>query len=489
MNVLRIEDISFPKQLFIDGGFVDSAGGETFPVVYPATGEEICRVPWARQGDVDRAVRAARRVVDEGRWASMNAHDRERLLHRVADLIEAHADTLALLETYDTGKPIRDAQAVDVPLTIQCFRYYAGWPSKLKGETIPVRGRFLTYTMKEPVGVVGQIVPWNFPLYMAAIKVAPALATGNAVVLKPAEETPLSALYLAQLMAEAGVPEGVFNVVTGDGETTGAALVAHPGVDKIAFTGSTAVGQQIMRQAASHIKRVSLELGGKSPHIVFSDADLPAAVKGIVSGIFYNQGEVCLAGSRIFVQKPVYEEVLEQLSTAARKVTIGDPFDSGTTFGALISEEHRQRVQHYVGVGIREGARVIEGGRIPEKHSRGYFYEPTVLVGEDNQMTVAQEEIFGPVALVLPFETTEEVIRLANATKYGLAAGLWTQNVSRAHNVARALKAGTVWINAYNLLDAAAPFGGYKMSGFGRELGEEALDLYTELKTVWTSLR
>ncbi|MDI3257923.1 MAG: aldehyde dehydrogenase family protein [Kyrpidia sp.] len=485
----RFEEIPFPKQLFIDGQFVDSAGGETFPVVYPASGEEICRVPLARDEDVDRAVRAARRVVDDGRWARLNPHDRERLLHRIADLIETHAEALAFLETYDTGKPLRETKMVDIPLTIQCFRYYAGWPSKIKGDTIPVRGQFLTYTLREPVGVVGQIVPWNFPLYMAAIKVAPALATGNAVVLKPAEETPLSALYLARLMAEAGVPEGVFNVVTGDGETTGAALVRHPDVDKIAFTGSTSVGQQIMRQAASHIKRVSLELGGKSPHIVFADADLSAAVKGIVSGIFYNQGEVCLAGSRIFVQKPVYEEVLERLRDAARNMKIGDPFAEETTFGSLISEEHRQRVERYVGVGVEEGAEVVEGGRIPPNCPKGYFYEPTILVGGHNRMTVAQEEIFGPVAFVLPFDTVEDVIGLANDTKYGLAAGLWTKNVSLAHNVARALKAGTVWINAYNLLDAAAPFGGYKMSGFGRELGEEALDLYTECKTVWTSLR
>ncbi|WP_423785946.1 aldehyde dehydrogenase family protein [Hydrogenibacillus schlegelii] len=483
------EALSFPRQMFIDGQFVDALGGETLPVIYPASGEEICRVPLAREADVDRAVRAARRVTEDGRWGQMNPHQRERLLHRIADLIEAHAETLAILETLDTGKPIRDVKRIDIPLTVQCFRYYAGWPSKLKGDTIPVRGQFLTYTLREPVGVVAQIVPWNFPLYMAAIKVAPALAAGNAVVLKPSKETPLTALYLAKLMAEAGLPDGVFNVVTGDGKTTGTALVRHPEVDKIAFTGSTAVGQEIMREAAAHIKRVSLELGGKSPHIIFSDADLPQAIQGIVGGIFYNQGEVCLAGSRVFVQKPVYEEVLNGLAAAAKQLKIGDPFAEETTFGALISEDHRKKVDRYVQLGVEEGAALVTGGRIPPGLDRGYYYEPTILAGGHNRMTVAREEIFGPVALVIPFETTEEVIALANESQYGLAAGLWTRDVSTAHNVARALRAGTVWINAYNLLDAAAPFGGYKMSGFGRELGEEGLELYTELKTVWTSLR
>ncbi|ADG06015.1 aldehyde dehydrogenase family protein [Kyrpidia tusciae] len=489
MNALQIEHVNVPTQLFIDGRFVDSLSGEKFAVVNPASGEQIGEVPLADEKDVDCAVQAARRVVDGGRWAAWNPYERERLIHRVADLIEAHADTLALLETCDTGKPLRDAKAVDIPLTIQCFRYYAGWPSKIKGETVPVRGQFLTYTLREPVGVVAQIIPWNFPLYMAAIKVAPALATGNAVVLKPAEETPLSALYLARLMKEAGIPDGVFNVVTGDGEKTGAALVRHPGVDKISFTGSTAVGQQIMAQAASGIKRVSLELGGKSPHIVFADADLSAAVKGIVGGIFYNQGEVCLAGSRVFVQRPVYNKVLEEVRGAARKVKIGNPLDESTTFGPLISAEHQSRVHRYVKMGVEEGAQLIEGGSAPANLESGYFYEPTILVGDHLGYTVAREEIFGPVAFVMPFDTPEEVVGLANDTRYGLAAGLWTRDLSLAHRTARALKAGTVWINAYNLLDAAAPFGGYRMSGFGRELGEEALDLYTELKTVWTSLR
>lgn len=480
---------SGPTQLFIDGKWIPGREGKLWPVYNPATEEVIAEVALAGPEDVDVAVRAARKAFDRGDWANLDAHRREALLHRIADLIEQNASTFARLETMNTGKPLRETTRVDIPLAIQCFRYYAGWPSKLLGSTIPVHpGRFLHYTVREPIGVIAQIIPWNFPLFMAAAKIAPALACGNTVVLKPSELTPLTALYLAQLIQEAGVPDGVVNVINGPGDT-GRALAEHPLVDKIAFTGSTRVGQLLMKSAAERIKRISLELGGKSPHIVFADADLDAAAKSIALGIFLNQGEMCVAGSRLFVQDQVFDDVVERLIQRAKKIVIGDPMDDRTTMGALISEAHRNRVAGYVELGSQEGARVLYGGRPPGNLSRGYFYEPTILTEVRNDMRVAQEEIFGPVLAVIRFSDEEEMIRQANDTVYGLSAGVWTKDLARAHRVAKRLKAGTVWINSYNLLDASVPFGGYKQSGLGREFGQESLELYTEVKAVWTSLQ
>ncbi len=482
------EELNAPRQLFIDGEYCDAAGGEQFDNINPATGASLGGVAKGGAEDIDRAVAAARRVMDEGKWANMGSHQREGLLHKFADLIEQNAKNLALLETFDTGKPYKDALAVDIPLSVQVMRYYAGWPSKLRGETNPVQGKFLTYTRHEPIGVIGQIVPWNFPLFMAAMKLAPALAAGNTVVLKPAEQTPLTALYLGQLLNEAGIPAGVVNIVSGLGGDAGQALITHPQVDKIAFTGSTTTGQHIMRTAADGLKRVSLELGGKSPHIIFADADLKAALRAIGAAIFYNQGEVCIAGSRLFVEESIYDQAVEAAQTAAEKMRVGDPFDESTRVGALVSREHFERVCKYVELGVSEGAQVAAGGNPIETDGKGFFYPPTVLTGVNNQMKVVREEIFGPVLSIIPFKDQEELIAQANDTQYGLAAGLWTRDIAKAHNVAHALKAGTVYINAYGILDASAPFGGFKMSGIGRENGEDGIRMYTETKTVWTSL-
>jgi len=475
--------------LYIGGAYVAPADGGTFITLNPATGEILAEVAEAKAADIDRAVAAARTALADGRWAGIDAADRGNLLWRLADAIEARAGALARLETLDNGKPIREAQ-IDIRLTVDVFRYYAGWTTKLEGQTIPVRGNVLNYTLREPVGVVGAIIPWNFPLLMAAYKLGPALACGNAVVLKPAEETPLTALELGAIAAGVGLPPGVLNVVPGFGESAGAALVAHPDVDKIAFTGSTEVGRRIMREAAATVKKLSLELGGKSPNIVFADADLDAAARGAFAGIFYNMGQCCTAGSRLLVAAGVKEQLLERIVARARQLRPGDPLDPKTRMGPLVSGAQLERVLGYVERGRSEGAELLTGGARAhyEGGERGFWVEPTVFDGVQPEHGIAQEEIFGPVLATLTFADEDEAVALANRTRYGLAAGVWTRDVKRAHRTARRLQAGTVWINTYHPLDAASPFGGYKQSGYGRELGAQALELYTQVKSVWVDL-
>jgi aldehyde dehydrogenase (NAD+) len=475
-----------PTQLLIDGQWREAVSGKRFDTLNPATGEIITSVAEADKADVDLAVKAARKAFEEGPWSKMSATDRGRVISKLADLIMEHRDELAALETMDNGKPISDARNIDVPLVADCIEYYAGWANKVHGETIPVPGPFLNYTLREPMGVVGQIVAWNFPLLLAAWKLGPALATGNTVVLKPAEQTPLTALRLGELCLESGIPPGVVNVLPGFGPTAGAALVAHPDVDKIAFTGEYITGQTIMREAAGTLKRVSLELGGKSPNIVFADADLDAAVAGSMMGIFWNQGEVCSAGSRLFLQESVYDQFMDKLVGQAGKMKVGDPTDPSTQVGALISEEHLHKVLRYINIGKAEGATVRTGGDQPTK--RGYFVNPTIFDGVNDSMKIAREEIFGPVLSVIRFNDVDEVAPRANNTFYGLAAAVWTRDVGKAHAMARRLKAGTVWVNTYNMISSLSPFGGYKMSGFGRDLGMHALEMYTQVKSVWVSL-
>jgi acyl-CoA reductase-like NAD-dependent aldehyde dehydrogenase len=419
----------------------------------------------------------------------MNPHERAELLWKLADALEANADELAALETADNGKPYFESLKVDLPSVVENFRYFAGMADKVQGSTIPVAGPYLNYTLREPVGVVGIIIPWNFPLSLAAWKVAPALATGNAVVLKPAEQTPLTALRLGELAAEAGFPPGVLNVVPGFGPTAGSALVRHPGVDAIAFTGSTEVGRIVMRDAAETLKKVSLELGGKSPNIVFADADLKAAVRGATTGIYYGKGEVCAAGSRVLVERAVYDEFVSRLAERAQTMTAGDPMDKATRLGAIVSPEQLERVLAYVEAGKAEGARLVTGGERVLVNGRGNFMQATVFADVRAEMRIAQEEIFGPVVALVPFEDEADAVRIANGTIYGLAAGIWTRDVARAHRVAEELHAGTVWINTYHQYDSASPFGGYRQSGFGRDLGwEAALEKYTQVKSVWVAL-
>jgi acyl-CoA reductase-like NAD-dependent aldehyde dehydrogenase len=480
-----------PVKMLIGGQWVESASGKTFATINPATTQVLAQVAEGESEDINRAVAAARKAFESGPWPKMTPSQRGRLLWKLADLLEAHAEEFAALETLDNGKPIKYAKGGDVPLTVDHFRYFAGWASKLEGETIPVSiPNMFTYTLREPLGVVGQIIPWNFPLQMASWKLAPALACGNTVVLKPAEQTPLTALRLGELICEAGFPDGVVNIVPGFGEMAGAALAAHPDVDKIAFTGSTEVGRKIVQASAGNLKKVTLELGGKSPNIIFPDADLKYAVRGAMNAIFFNQGQVCTAGSRLFVHQSVYEQVVSGLAEYAQKMKIGAGIDPASDLGPLVSQEQLERVLGYVESGKHEGASVVTGGeRVATQDLAGYFMRPTVFDGVQDEMRIAREEIFGPVVVALPFENVEEVAARANASIYGLAAGVWTSDVKIAHKMASTLKAGVVWVNTYNMFDAAAPFGGYKQSGYGREMGHAVLDAYTQTKTVWMGLR
>jgi len=477
-------------QLFIDGQWVDAESGKTFSTPNPATGETLAEVAEADKADIDKAVSAARRAF-EGKWSKMSARDRGRLLYKLSQLIERDTPRLAELETSDNGKPIKESTYIDLPSVVENFEYFAGWCTKIEGETIPVPGQMFNYTLREPVGVCGQIIPWNFPLLMAAWKLAPALAAGNTVVLKPAEQTPVTALELAKLIQEAGFPEGVVNVVPGFGETAGATLASHKGIDKVAFTGSTEVGKLIAKSAAENLTKVSLELGGKAPNIIFADADLDQAVQGAMMGIFFNQGQVCCAGSRLFVEEKVKDEFLGRFKEKAEKIKVGDPMDKGTMMGPQVSEEQLSKIKSYVGIARDEGATVFAGGESPQldpQFENGYFFQPTIFSEVKNSMRVAQEEIFGPVTSVITFDNDDDLIRQANETIYGLSAGIWTKDITRAHRFAKAVKAGVIWINTYNMFNAASPFGGYKQSGYGREMGRHALELYTQVKSVWVDL-
>ena len=477
-----------PGRLLINGEWIE--GAKQFETINPATGEVLTHVAEASSAEVDRAAAAARQAFEDrnGPWRKLPASERGRLLWRLADLVDKNIDELAELETLDNGKPIFESRYVDMPMVIDVLRYYAGLATKIHGETVNTFETAFTYTLREPVGVVGLIVPWNFPLLLASWKVGPALACGNTVVLKPAEQTPLTALKLGELVVEAGFPAGVVNILTG-GPETGKAIVAHAGIDKIAFTGSTAVGKEIMRGAADTLKRVTLELGGKSPNIVFDDADIDSAVKGAINGIFYGKGEVCNAGSRLFLASKLKNEFTEKLVARAAKMRPADPMDPKTRLGAIVSREQMETVLGFIEAGKKDGAKLVSGGnRVSVNGDNGFFIEPTIFGEVKNDMKIAREEIFGPVLSVLTFDDLDEVIDQANNNPYGLAAAVWTHDVKKAHMVSRRLRAGTVWINTYGLMDASLPFGGYKSSGFGRELGAHAIEHYTELKTVWLNM-
>ena len=478
------------RQMLINGKWVDAASGKTFPTYNPATGEVLAHVAEGDKEDIDRAVDAARAAFDRGPWRKLAPSERARLMWKLADLLEKHAEEFAQLETLNQGKPLFLARVVDIPTSIDQLRYYAGWATKIEGNTIPLSmqgaGKFLAYTLREPIGIVGQIIPWNFPMIMATLKLGPALAAGCTVVLKPAEQTPLTALRLGELIQEVGFPEGVVNIVPGYGETAGAALAAHPQVDKIAFTGSTEVGKLIVHAAAGNLKKVSLELGGKSPNIVFQDAEIDAAIPGAANAIFFNQGQVCCAGSRLYVEDKHFDKVVDGVSQIASKINVGPGMEPTSQMGPLVSEEQLNRVCSYLESGLSEGAKAVTGGS--RQGDKGYFVKPTVLVNTNEKMKVVREEIFGPVVTVMPFSDVDDLIAKANNTQYGLAAAVWTRDIKKAHRIAAELRAGTVWINCYGVLDSAMPFGGYKQSGWGREMGHEMLELYTETKAVCTPI-
>jgi aldehyde dehydrogenase (NAD+) len=473
--------------LFINNEWRPAVSGKRFAVENPATEETIAEVAQGDAADVDNAVGAARACFDSDAWRGISARKRGRLLTKAGDLLESRLDEFARLETAHNGKTLFESK-IELTMTVNTLRYYGGWADKITGDTLPVDGNFFCYTLREPVGVVGAIVPWNFPLNIASWKFAPALAAGCTIILKPASETPLTALAMAEVMQEAGFPPGAFNVVSGGGSTAGAALVRHPDVDKISFTGSTEVGRQIMKMAADTNKRVTLELGGKSPNIIFADADIGAAVKGAQTGIFYGKGEVCAAGSRLLVEASVHDQVVEQLAAGAKKLTPGDPLDKNTRLGALVSKKQQETVLSYIQKGKDEGATLVAGGNAVRPNGKGYYVEATVFDQVKPEMTIAREEIFGPVLAVLTFDSFEAGVQLANRSMYGLAAGIWTKDIQKAHRTARAIRAGTVWINSYNFYDSGAPFGGFKASGFGRDLGRDALDGYLETKTVWVAM-
>jgi len=476
------------KKLLINNEWRDASGGKTMEVVNPATEEVCATVASATKDDVETAVQAARAALN-GPWGKMSARERGRLVSRMADRLMERADEVSRLETLHNGKPIFESRQIEIPAAAECFEYYAGWADKVMGETIPVKGNYLTYTLREPLGVVAAIVPWNFPLLLAAWKVAPALACGNVVILKPASQTPLTAIALGEIAVEVGLPPGVLNVITGPGSSVGQAIVEHPGIDKIAFTGDTSTGKGIMRAAADTLKKITLELGGKSPNIVLADADVDAALRGATTGIFYGKGEVCAAGSRLLVDRSIKDEFMEKLAARAKKMVAGDPLDPKTRYGALASKKQLETVQRYVDVARKEGASLVAGGgRADIGTGKGYFFQPTVFDKVTPEMTIAREEIFGPVLATIEFADLDEAIARANDSQYGLAAAVWTRDVKKAHYVARKLQAGTVWINTYNVYDTAAPFGGYKASGFGREMSSHALEHYTQVKSVWVDL-
>ena len=473
--------------LFINNEWRPALSGKRFPVVNPATEEVLAQVALGDAADVDNAVAAARACFESDGWRKLSPRGRGRLLMKAADLLEARLDEFARLETAHNGKTLFESK-IEIGMAANTLRYYGGWADKIVGDTLPVDGPFFAYTLREPVGVVGAIVPWNFPLNIASWKFAPALAAGCTIVLKPASETPLTALAFGDIALEAGFPPGAFNVVSGGGSTAGAALVRHPDVDKVSFTGSTDVGRQIMKMAAETNKRVTLELGGKSPNIIFADADLKAAIRGAQTGIFYGKGEVCAAGSRLLVERSVHDQVVEQLAEGAKKLTVGDPLDKNTRLGAVVSRKQQETVLGYIKKGVDEGAALVAGGKAAQANGKGYFVEATVFDKVSPEMTIAREEIFGPVLAVLTFDDFDQAVKLGNQSMYGLAAGIWTKDIQKAHRAARAIRAGTVWINSYNFYDPGAPFGGFKSSGFGRDLGREALDGYLETKTVWVGL-
>lgn len=484
------EKVSRPKikqtQCFIGGKWIPSSSGKTFPSVNPATEEVICEVAEGDKEDVDLAVDAAREAFETGPWSKMDARDRGQLMYRLADLIEEDAEELAALETLDNGKPINDARSADIPLVVDCIRYYAGWADKIEGTTIPIRGDYFCYTRREPVGVVGQIIPWNFPALMAAWKWGPALAAGCTLIMKPAEQTPLTCLRMARLAQKAGFPDGVINVIPGYGPTAGGAIVQHPGIDKVAFTGELSTAKLIQKQAAETMKRLTFELGGKSPNVIFADADLDAAVQGAHFALYFNQGQCCCAGSRLFVEEKVYDEVVDRIAERNKSTKLGDPFDPDTQQGPQVDQAQFDKILKYIDYGKKDGASCVSGGK--RFGDRGYYVEPTLFANVTDDMRIARDEIFGPVLSALKFKSDAELIRRANDTNFGLAAAVWTRDVAKAHRYAKQVRAGTIWVNCYDVFDAAAPFGGFKESGLGRELGEAGLTNYTEMKTVIVSM-